>query len=59
MTTVVFVSVIVGYVFAGETLSTWEMLAISGGFIGVLMMTNEGFLFVEPKSFKHVVDSKI
>jgi len=51
MTTVVFVSVVVGYVFGGETISTYEILSISGGFIGVIMMVNEQFLFKDPAYF--------
>jgi len=53
MTTVVFVSVIVGYAFGGETITRWEILSISGGFIGVIMMSNENFLFKDPPYFRH------
>jgi len=45
--TVVFVSCIFGFAFAGESMSGMEVLMIIGGFSGVLVMTNDSFLFPE------------
>lgn len=43
MMTQVFVSTIAGYLLNKEKLTNWEIFSIFGGFVGVLLLTNEHF----------------
>ena len=40
MMTTVFITAVMAYFFAGESLSEYEILSICGGFFGVVMLTN-------------------
>ena len=44
MMTTVFVTAIMAYIFAGESLSRYEVLCICFGFLGVLLLTNPTIL---------------